>query len=215
MTETKEISNNGWQNIGIMKQHIRIKNMNWKYRIVFMEIVESSFGYMQLATGSKSTREWADSLSMDKMTFSRHVNWLANNNFIKINEWTGFVKGGGSKSNTYSPSFPNNAHIKIKDLTNKSPVATGSNNFRKICDLAFDKMNKKQKDKIFKWNKETFNYNKSKGINNPILIYDYFQKHQQQLLMYSEPEKYILKFPEQKSLLESEGLIETNINQML
>ena len=215
MTETKEISNNGWQNIGIMKQHIRKMNMNWKYRIVFMEIVESSFGYLQLATGSRSTREWADSLSMDKMTFSRHVNWLALNNFIKINEWTGFVKGGGSKPNTYSPLFPTNAHIKIKDLTIKSNATTGSGDYKKQCDIAFDRMNKQMKNKVTKWNKEKFNSNKAKGIQEPVLIYDYFRKHNTTLEMYSDPEAYLLKHPEQKNILIDLHLITVSLNDML
>ena len=120
--QTEPISLNGWQNIGIMIQIVVNKQLAAKYRPVYESIICYSFGYCKASTKPYPTRKWSKDLNITERSFISHVHWLEENGWIKINRWTGYVAGGGSKPNTYSPVFPKNAKIFITDLQPKDSI---------------------------------------------------------------------------------------------
>ena len=208
-----QISNNGWQNIGIMQKYATKRNLEEKYFYVYMKIIEHSFGYNKISTEPYTTNEWSKKyLHISRKAFEYKVHWLEENGFIKINRWTGFVKNGGSKPNTYSPVFPKDAHIHIADLKKDKPT---DSNFKEQCDIAYDRMDKKIQESILEWNKKKYMHNKAKGIEKKVLIYDYFQEHNRQLLMYSDPEQYVKTYPQEANILQSKGLVKADIDSML
>lgn len=138
LESNKDVCNNGWQNIGIMKKYAR-KNIDFKYRGLFMEIVEESFGYGLSKTLHKTQKYWSDLFGISERTFRTHINQLALDGHIKINHQKGYVSGGGSKAYSYSPVYPSNANIWMKDIKKDKDNHSGSMS-------EFEK----QKNKLFK-----------------------------------------------------------------
>ena len=121
-TDDKLELSNGWQNVGIMAQYARQK-IDQKYRQVFMDIVQESFGYGMSKTLHKTQSHWAKEFGISERTFMRHINELALNGYVKINHQKGYIVGGGSKAYSYSPTFPRHANIwmkSVKKSTSKS-----------------------------------------------------------------------------------------------
>lgn len=120
MKQTQEIiSNNGWQNIGIMTQY-SYKTIPHKYRDVFLKIVTESFGYKRNKTAHLTQDDWSVSLGISKKTFISHIKWLEENNHIKINTLSSYVQGGGSKPQSYSPCFVRGLHVFIDGVKKKT-----------------------------------------------------------------------------------------------
>ena len=119
MEEKQKISNNGWQNIGICYQ-MAFDLIPEKCIRVYMAIISKSFGYSQSKTNRYTMKEWSKKAKVSKDKFFRSIHWLADNNFIKILPFTGYVKDGGSKPFAYAPTFPHKidkkyGYVKLKD----------------------------------------------------------------------------------------------------
>lgn len=108
-----EMSNNGWQNNGIMLNYA-IENIPAKYAFTFLLLVRYSFGYGTIRTKFKTVEFWANKLKISKNTFVSHVSYLVEKEHIEQIREPGFVVGGGKKPYAYAPKFPNNAKIWIK-----------------------------------------------------------------------------------------------------
>jgi predicted transcriptional regulator len=98
------------------KQHIEKK-----YVELFLDIVDESFAYGKKKTLHKTIDEWSKIFGVSRSTFERHIKWLKENGFIKVNTWKEYVPGGGSRPNSYSPCFPKGyAKILLNDENDKS-----------------------------------------------------------------------------------------------
>jgi endo-1,4-beta-mannosidase len=118
MSIVEQSSNNGWQNIGIMRQYAR-KNIERKNREIFTCLVEESFGYGLRKTLHRSQEYWSKLFGVSKNTFNTQVNELARDGHIKINHQREYVATGGSNAYSYSPVFSKNARIFIKSKKNE------------------------------------------------------------------------------------------------
>jgi hypothetical protein len=172
MIENKESNNNseliessnGFQNIGIMKKFISKNEIPRKYRMLFLDIVEYSFGYCKTHTKPYSMKKWSELLDITIPTFNSHIKWLEKNNFIKVTKATGFVKGGGSEANKYSPIFPNNGNIYIDKLVSGS-IAT------KEINKIYEHLSSNQKDNIAKQVKKINKQNRETGFKTKETTY--------------------------------------------
>jgi len=125
----ENLSNNGWQNVGICYD-MASNEINSKYRDTYLQIVKYSFGYCQSNTNRYTLEEWSKKTNISKSTLIRHIKWLIKNNFIKVITHKGFIKGGGSKPYAYEPIFPYKidkkyGHIYLKN-DKKEDVPSGS-----------------------------------------------------------------------------------------
>lgn len=104
--EQKELqSSNGWQNIGICKKFAR-KNVPFKLRALWMELVEESFGYGYLKTKRISQDELAKMFGVTKQTLNDQLKKLEELKLIEVIGSNEFVVGGGTKPNAYAPCYP-------------------------------------------------------------------------------------------------------------
>jgi hypothetical protein len=113
------ISNNGWQNIGIMVQYSYNNIRSQSKRDVFVMIVKESFGYGNTQTLHNTQEYWSNILDITRKTFNKIVRELEADGHIKINHQKGYVVGGGSVAYSYSPMFPKHAKIWIKNKNNE------------------------------------------------------------------------------------------------
>jgi len=137
-----QISNNGWQNIGIC-YIMASEKIEPKYRDTYLQIIKYSFGYCQSKTNKYTLEEWNKKTNISKSTLIRHIRWLEENKYIKVITYKSYIKGGGSKPNVYAPTFPYKinkkyGHIKI----NKEDISSGSkkNKDEGILDELFEEL---------------------------------------------------------------------------
>jgi len=118
---SEQISSEGWQNIGMMMAYIGDR-VDDKYISLFMKIVKDSFGYGSLKTNRITVDKLSKRYRISKPTFISKMKWLSENGYITINTHNGFVEGGGSVPNSYSPCFPKGyGKIWIKDAKASTP----------------------------------------------------------------------------------------------
>ena len=123
----KNISNTGWQNIGICKKFAR-HNIPFKLRTLWLELVEDSFGYLEKKTKRISQEEMSKLYGISRPALSEQLKKLEELKLIKVIPQNTYVKGGGSEACAYAPDFPKKfGHIKFKDDM-KSPTISGSKN---------------------------------------------------------------------------------------
>jgi len=194
-TEESLNPNNSWQNQGIMRNWAK-QNIPKLYREVFLDIVDESFGYGRKKTMHKDMKYWSNKFEISRRKFQMHTDWLEKNNFITKNTWHGYIPGGGSEPNSYSPCYPKGyAMIKLKD---KNSSSTGSvkdmyNNAPQELKLKIDRYsNNKWKNKddikietiMNSWLNEIDTAGKTG--------YDIY-------LLYTNPTEFENKFPEMKN----------------
>ena len=123
----KNISNTGWQNIGICKKFAR-HNIPFKLRTLWLELVEDSFGYLEKKTKRISQEEMSKLYGISRPALSEQLKKLEELKLIKVIPQNTYVKGGGSEACAYAPRYPEKfGHIKFKDDM-KSPTISGSKN---------------------------------------------------------------------------------------
>ena len=111
----KNISNTGWQNIGICKKFARHK-VPFKLRTLWLELVEDSFGYLERKTKRISQEEMSKLYGISRPALSEQLKKLEELELIKIIPQNTYVKGGGSEACAYAPKFPETfGHIKFND----------------------------------------------------------------------------------------------------
>ena len=123
----KNISNTGWQNIGICKKFAR-HNIPFKLRTLWLELVEDSFGYLEKKTKRISQEEMSKLYGISRPALSEQLKKLEELKLIKVIPQNTMIKGGGSEACAYAPKYPETfGHIKFKDDM-KSPTISGSKN---------------------------------------------------------------------------------------
>lgn len=116
----KNISNTGWQNIGICKKFAR-HNVPFKLRTLWLELVEDSFGYLEKKTKRISQEEMSKLYGISRPALSEQLKKLEELKLIKVIPPNTMIKGGGSEACAYAPTYPTGyGHIKFKDDIQKS-----------------------------------------------------------------------------------------------
>ena len=111
--ETK--ANTSWANEAIA-MHFAEDNIGHKYLGMFYFFVRRSFGYSKRYTDRITTKEISKLTGLSEPTVISYIKYLSENNFIKVNKSTRFIKDGGSEANSYSPCYPKGYEmIKFKD----------------------------------------------------------------------------------------------------
>lgn len=119
--EQKEIlANTAWANEAIAL-HFAEENISHKYIGLFYFFVKRSFGYLKPSTSRITTKEISKITKLSEPTVISYIKYLVENNFIKVNKSTRFIKDGGSEANSYSPCYPKGfGKIKFKEDTTTS-----------------------------------------------------------------------------------------------
>ena len=108
-------ANTSWANEAIA-MHFAEDNINHKYLGLFYFFVRRSFGYSKRYTDRITTKEISRITGLSEPTVISYIKYLSENNFIKVNKSTRFIKDGGSEANSYSPCYPKGyGKIKFKD----------------------------------------------------------------------------------------------------
>lgn len=108
-------ANTSWANEAIA-MHFAEDNINHKYLGLFYFFVRRSFGYSKRYTDRITTKEISRTTGLSEPTVISYIKYLSENNFIKVNKSTRFIKDGGSEANSYSPCYPKGyGKIKFKD----------------------------------------------------------------------------------------------------
>ena len=98
-------SSNGWQNIGICKKFAR-KHVPAKLRIVWMELVEDSFGYCEKKTKQMTQSQMAKEYGFTEKTLREQIKKLEELKLVRVIHSRHNPKGGGSEAYAYAPEFP-------------------------------------------------------------------------------------------------------------
>ena len=117
MEETKELTNNGWQNIGIMYMHMRDSGvkLTGKQSDVYMDIVRYSVGFGQPFINQMSQTRMAKLFGMSNKTLNSAIKLLEDANLLKRVEDTSYIENGGSKPQRVGPIYPKKFHLWMKD----------------------------------------------------------------------------------------------------
>jgi len=78
----------------------------FKYWGIYMWIIRNSVGYLKSKTNRIKIEDLSKQLKISKPTLIKYLKWLEENEFIKIIKSKGYIEGGGSLPNAYSPIFP-------------------------------------------------------------------------------------------------------------
>ena len=115
-TSNSEISNNGWQNIGIFYIHMRNSNvkLTGKQSDVYMDIVRYSVGYGQPYINQMSQEDTSKLFKLSKPTLNKAIKVLEDSGLVQRVKDTSYIFGGGSKPERLGPVFPKNRNIWIK-----------------------------------------------------------------------------------------------------
>ena len=98
-------SSNGWQNIGICKKFAR-KHVPAKLRIVWMELVEDSFGYCEKKTKQMTQSQMAKEYGFTEKTLREQIKKLEELKLVRVIHSRHNPKGGGSEAYAYAPTYP-------------------------------------------------------------------------------------------------------------
>jgi hypothetical protein len=134
-TKIKELENseNGWQNQGICRSFAK-KNINIKYREVWLCIVDESFAYGKTKTNRHPMTWWVDKIGISLSALKRQFKWLLDNKFIDKIPHKGYIEGGGSLPYSYAPCFPAGTGrlwiINKQKTNNKTEVEKGSEQWK-------------------------------------------------------------------------------------
>jgi len=130
MRKTKTVEQTAWENEGKFLDFM-YEEIPSKYWDVYIWIIRNSIGYLKSKTKRINSKEIAKQIGIGKDTFYKKIKWLEENGFIKIVKSKGYIEGGGSLPNAYSPIFPYkynkdkyNYTIVLKDIQEKKEDIT-------------------------------------------------------------------------------------------
>ncbi len=114
-----EISSNGWQNVGIMRQYAN-KEIETQYKEIFQSLVDMSLAYRKATTPFMYMYEWSKKLNCSKDKFNRHIKCLIKNGHVSTVKRKGFKENGGKYSPAYRVKYPSHANIDTGDGKTKT-----------------------------------------------------------------------------------------------
>ena len=124
--ETEISPQTSWQNEGICSRYAEDKLNDCALRSIYMAIVRRSFGYGKKVTNRISQEELAKASAITSRTLRDKIKILEEMKMVTVIPPDTMIKGGGSTSCAYAPTYPKGyGKVYLKDDM-KTNTSSGS-----------------------------------------------------------------------------------------